>query len=165
MTAVNPGGWGRDRATCAARLRRVGYLTGLGWTRVQIAAELGVSARRVDEYRRRARLARGGVPPASRDDPGTVAEMTRLYVSGLSHAAVAVALGVSKGRVRRALSRAGVPARSRAEAGRLARARLPPRVPEHGTRREYDLGCTCRPCRDAYAAYQRAWRARRRDAG
>jgi hypothetical protein len=33
----------------------------------------------------------------------------------------------------------------------------------HGTSHAYDRGCRCEPCKAAYSAYRKAWRARRTD--
>lgn len=169
---AHPGAYGRDRATVAARLRRVAYLTGQGWTARQIAAELGVSKRVVEDYRRKAR---GGKPAPPRPAALTAAQAgqaVELYAAGLSAARVAGRLGVPYSAVYRMLAARGL-ARTRAETARqgyetrvasgVQRVPRPPvrPVPEHGTRARWCRGCKCVLCRDANREYARSWRAAR----
>ncbi len=166
---ANPGAWGRDRATCLARLRRITYLGRLGWDPRQVAAELGLTRRTVNRYRRLATtggwvpFARGAAPEVS---PEAAAEVVWLYGRGLPQHQVASKTGLPAHRVRRVLMDQGVPIRTRAETVRVARGARPRVEPAHtGTRTSYNGGCRCVPCTEANAAHMRAWRAARRAAG
>lgn len=118
---TNPGRWGRDRKVSRERLRRVKYLDGLGWTARQIADELGLTARTVRAYRRRAR--EGWVPTTGRPvqveaDAAAVAKVRDLYTSGMSQTEVGRVFGVSRSWVEQVMQSNGIPTRGSGAAAR-----------------------------------------------
>lgn len=120
---MNPAGYGRDQETCLARLNRVRYLTEMGYSREQIAREIGVNnVQTVSDYRRRAR--EGWVPTVGGDPAAYTAEnakrIAKLYESGLTQRQVAARTGLTYNQVRRIMVEFGVPRRPQSERRRLA---------------------------------------------
>lgn len=113
MAVVNPGGWGRSRETCAARLRHVTMRTAEGWAPREIANEIGLHQRTIGRYRHRART--GWVPTIGGSratyTPDLARRVARLYASGLTQAQVAGRLGVGRTTVQGVMAAYAIPAR------------------------------------------------------
>lgn len=111
---TDPGRWGKDRAVCAARLRRVTYYSRLGWSAQQIAAELGVTVRTVRNYRSRGRAGWSpttGRPVTTPVCGALVTQVREWYASGLSQEAVGERLGMSRTWVAQVMADHGIPTR------------------------------------------------------
>lgn len=149
----------------ALRAEKVRELHAEGKTDRQIAEVIGVTAPAANQIRRRLRL------PVNREDRTRWAasvtsrvdrrpEITRLHGEGMTDAAIATELGISKNRVGELRRDLGLKANgthhSKWDGVELS---------GHGTNASYARGCRCEPCTTARREYHRDYTKRRRAEG